>query len=416
VPSWLSLAGGPPEGPNGARGRLDVLDGGTVTVGGGDGFSQLVIGRDPGSDGKVRVAGNSQLTIRSNEARLYVGRDGLGTMVIESGSTVLVEASDGAPDAAGVQIAQRREADAAAGGSLRVDNATLIVRDDNGTFINVGTAGPGGLLVTNGGLVSIEGVESFLGIGRSGTGTLAVTGGGKVVMQNPDGDSNVFVAQAPSSIGTVIVDGAGSELDAGSFLAVGLDFDMTDGGTGTVSVRNGGVVRAAETRLGANGFLGANGTVVGDVVNQGGTVAPGLSPGTLTIDGNFVFETGILELEIGGSGVGEYDVLNVLGDASFLGGTILFSFVDGFLPETGDVFDVLLAAAISGLPNVTFDYAGLGDGFVFDFELGDDGLRFVALSGGDPIPTPELGALLLLLVGLVGLDGIARTRRATAPA
>lgn len=71
----------------------------------------------------------------------------------------------------------------------------------------------------------------------------------------------------------MIVDGAGSELNAGSLLAVGLGYDLTDGGTGTVSVRNGGVVRAAETRLGANGFLGGNGTVVGNVVSQGGTVA-----------------------------------------------------------------------------------------------------------------------------------------------
>ena len=71
----------------------------------------------------------------------------------------------------------------------------------------------------------------------------------------------------------------------------------TFGGAGQKEFRNvGGSLLVAAGRslsLGAlplqltGGVLGGDGTVIANVSNTGGTVAPGASPGTLTINGDY---------------------------------------------------------------------------------------------------------------------------------
>jgi len=89
------------------------------------------------------------------------------------------------------------------------------------------------------------------------------------------------------------------------------------------------------------GTLAGGGTVVGAVVN-GGVVAPGASPGLLTVTGNYTQSaSGALSIEIGGLAVGtEYDRLAVSGSVT-LGGTLSVELVDGFVPDPGDMFMVM---------------------------------------------------------------------------
>jgi len=84
-------------------------------------------------------------------------------------------------------------------------------------------------------------------------------------------------------------------------------------GAGTLNINNqltsgGGTVNAAA------GVIGGSGTIGGGLTNSGATVAPGNSPGILTIDGNYTQTAGTLALEIGGLMPGEeHDKLVVLG-------------------------------------------------------------------------------------------------------
>ena len=96
------------------------------------------------------------------------------------------------------------------------------------------------------------------------------------------------------------------------------------------------------------GRLSAN-TVDFDLVVMGGTLAPGDSPGTTTINGNYEQQAaGTLEIEIGGTTAGsEFDMLAITGSTT-LAGTLdvsLFDLGGGlFSPSAGDTFEILTAA------------------------------------------------------------------------
>ena len=103
----------------------------------------------------------------------------------------------------------------------------------------------------------------------------------------------------------------------------------------------------------AGGTLGGNGRVDGVVNNIGGTVAPGVSPGRLTIDGDFTQgEEGTLAIEIAGlnnPGTG-FDRLDISGNAA-LGGVLNVTNINGFTPDADDFVVALTAGSITG----TFD-------------------------------------------------------------
>jgi hypothetical protein len=71
------------------------------------------------------------------------------------------------------------------------------------------------------------------------------------------------------------------------------------------------------------GSLGGVGTIAGDLINSAGTVAPGNSPGILTISGSYTQgASSTLAVELAGTTLGtQYDQLDVSGTAT-LGGTL----------------------------------------------------------------------------------------------
>jgi len=402
-------------GADNALGTLNVDDG-NVVINSDTADSALSIGRNLGDQGFATLTNGSNLTVSgATTARIFVGVDGSGDFKVLSGSTVLVQNS---PDTdididAGIQVSRDGNADGLAGaGSFLVDDATVTV--EAGTaFINVGSEGLGEMAVRNGGIVNVQGGDGFgfIGVGRDGNGTLVIESGGQVNVSGSSDDVSVFVAEGADSIGTLIVDGPGSRLDAGNYLGVGIKFDLaTSSGTGTVSVRNGGVIKAAETYIGSNGFLGGNGTIESSIFNLGGTVDPGLSPGVLTIDGDYTQSDGVMHIEIAGLLTGQHDVLVVDGLAEFTGGSILFSFLDDFLPKAGDTIEFLVANALVGLENVLFQYAGVGPGFQFQVLSDPDGLSFVAVNDATSVPEPATA--LLLAAGPVGVVVAMRRRLA----
>ncbi len=119
--------------------------------------------------------------------------------------------------------------------------------------------------------------------------------------------------------------------------------------SGRTSVHAGAQLSSQLPVLINGGVLGGTGTVAAPVVNSGGTVSPGLSPGTLTINGPFNQSQGggTLEIELAGPAQALRDLLVVNGPAT-LGGTLRVSLLDGYSPALGDTFTILTAASIQG--------------------------------------------------------------------
>ncbi|BCM88618.1 hypothetical protein IAD21_00459 [Abditibacteriota bacterium] len=108
---------------------------------------------------------------------------------------------------------------------------------------------------------------------------------------------------------------------------------------GVLSVEDATGVNGDGTLDVAGGVLNGIGTIDGNVLNSGGHVAPGHSPGTITINGNFTqTANGVLDMEIGGTDPGtSYDQILVNGTA-YLDGTLDWVRWQGFVPSNGDVY------------------------------------------------------------------------------
>jgi hypothetical protein len=97
------------------------------------------------------------------------------------------------------------------------------------------------------------------------------------------------------------------------------------------------------------GVLRGGGQITATVTNTGGTVAPGTSPGVLTISGNYTQGPGgTLAVEVAGTTPGtQFDRLVVSGTAS-LDGTLAVSGGSGFTPGLTDEYEVLTAGSRTG--------------------------------------------------------------------
>ena len=255
---------------------------------------------------------------------------------------------------------------------------------DNISFSNVGTleiAADGPLTVNNSnfeniGIITAKGrlelgsaiVGGFKNSGRvEARSEIRLLNGASVVndgiydMQPGAGRQAVLQGSTGAPRESFINNGRFMTTTAGKSFFVDIDFTNR----GSLEIRDGGtLVVGSGTRLENFGTILGNGTLLlaAQFINHG-TIAPGLSPGKLIINGSFVNASdGVLDLEIASASV--FDVLEFTANSTVkLGGKLRLHLLDGFVPTVGEEFTFLNYSSFSG----AFDSVEL---------VGFDGARF----------------------------------------
>jgi fibronectin-binding autotransporter adhesin len=128
--------------------------------------------------------------------------------------------------------------------------------------------------------------------------------------------------------------------------------------------------------VGKGGTLKGTGTVATTVVDKGGTIAPGLSPGCLNTGDLTVL--GSFEAEIGGTtACTGYDQIKVTGAVDVTNGTLNTSLYNGFKPAAGQTYTII---SNDGADAVTGTFTGLAEGATFNL---NGNVFKISYKGGD---------------------------------
>lgn len=302
----LNVLGGGSLNTNGTfRAGVEAGSTGTVTV---DGTGSKV---DTGDFAHIGFSGDGNLNVTNGgvfeSTRLFSSHLVGSTSMIEvngAGSRIDLFGADGNGNGP-IALIGREGAS-----TMNVTNGATVNMDPNGAAV---TGLPGGLLIGGAtgstgaadGTVNVDGSGSAINIanqnasiqvGRNATGKLNLTDGGKVT--NAPGDALAIVGRTALSTGTVLVSGAGSEFQAGSDLFIGTDVDLTTrtilagGGSGTVTVEDGGALSSRRIFLENGSFDVTSGGTVGGRLAILGSEAGVTSEMTVTGAGSRLDLTG----------------------------------------------------------------------------------------------------------------------------
>ncbi|MFO0880916.1 MAG: autotransporter-associated beta strand repeat-containing protein [Gemmataceae bacterium] len=258
------------------------------------------------------------------------------------------------------------------------------------------TAGTSDLLVFNGGVLRYTGT-SVSGINRTftilaGGGTLDVTQPGTTLELS---DASGVGASTGTGGGLLTLTGAGSGT-LNQVLDAGLTGGLTKTGNGTWTLGRTnlytGLTTISTGRLHVDGsiignvtiasgaFLGGSGTVGGSV-SGAGSIAPGSSPGILTVGA--LASVGSVVVELNGLTVGtQYDQLQVNGAVNLTGTTLTLAL--GIAPTVGQQFTVLARNAVGP---ITGTFVGLAEGATFTVSSTTFQITYQGGDGNDVVLT-----------------------------
>lgn len=238
----------------------------------------------------------------------------------------------------------------------------------------------------------------------------------------PNGTRTIHVADSPNGIdlkilgnpigtGTIVKDGAGTLLsDAVWSQSGGIVLNQGVLQLGNSSAVNNGVV-VNGGRLAGTGSLGS-------ALLNGGTIAPGASPGILFDQGPLTFgaPAAAFEVEINGTTAGTgYDQISVSGPVSLGGATL--NVIGNIIPAVNTQFTII---SNTGAGAVAGQFAGLGEGAIFQANNGElFRINYNAGAGGNDVvltalgatPVPTMPQWLLLIVAGGSLVLVARRLR-----
>jgi len=354
----------------------------TINVGGLANAPDVLVGSNTGTNLLLLTGAGSTLTVAK---ALKVGNTGIGQLTIKQGARVVLTGTYSEPEYAETGLCWAG-ANAGATGTISVDGAGSALLGMNG-FLNLGLVAKGILAVTGGGEVNFAAISVVGGQNRSSSAT--ISGAGSVVRARDSlGIGRPFAGPESDEVAVT----AGGLLQSKSTLGVGR--------TGVLSLSGGSAVVGQTSEAPIPGsvlianlgrfYLG--GRLIGSVlVRQGGVFLPGFSPGKAMIEGNLTLAVGTgLEMELGGTGVGEgFDQIDATGTVT-LAGHLDIVFRDGFAPTNGQVFELVKGGSIlGGFSEVAVH--GLAPGFTYSLaNTGGNTLSLIATSAGVATTQPEL--------------------------
>ena len=243
----------------GTRGTINLNAGGTLQIGTGTTTGTLL-------GGTGNLTNNGTLIFKRSNASSHSG--------VLSGSGVLEKQGTGTLTLSGANTYS---------GGTKISAGTLAVGNAN-------ALGTGGLTV-NGGTLDLKGtgvsVSDLSGTSTSGVITSSVAAAVTLTASSASNSSFAGVIQNGSGTMSLAKGGSGTLTLTGTNTYSG----ATTVTAGLLTV-NGDISRSSLTTVGAGATLGGSGTIGALVVENGATIAPGNSPGTLWASGNVTWQAG----------------------------------------------------------------------------------------------------------------------------
>jgi hypothetical protein len=417
----LSEGGGLVFLSDGSTGTLTLtLSGGWVTGAGTVTVTGLLTWRAGAMTGPGRTLANGGMLIDSSFAVLFLdGRtlDNAGTatwtgqndLQAINGATVnnlagatfdfLSTASLGSPAAAAAFNNAGTLRRTGPGNSTTVIGAaftnTGTVEVQAGTLFFVGAFANFSGTTLTGGTYVVRDTVRFTGADvRTSAAALVLDGPGARVLDQSGGNALLNLSANAATGSLTLLNGrnlmvAGPFSNAGSVtVGAGCTFTISGGytQTGGSTTLGGGATLASVTPLGRGlvdidaGILSGSGTIDADVRNNG-EIDPGGTgaAGVLVITGDYTqTDSGVLNIELGGTDAGAYDQLLIGGQAT-LDGTLNVTLLGTYFPTPGDTFQVLtFGSHVNDF--ATRNLPDLGADLYLDYQLGDTGLTLVTSS------------------------------------
>jgi fibronectin-binding autotransporter adhesin len=201
------------------------------------------------------------------------------------------------------------------------------------------------------GTLVLTGANTNSGLTTISAGTLVLGGGGTSgsILGNVVNNGSFAVNRSDAYTFSGAISGSGSFVQMGTGTTI-LSANSTYTGTTTVNagtlIVNGSIANSAVT-VNSGATLAGTGTVGATTILSGGTLAPGNSPGTITVAGNLAFQSGAIYLVQVTPSIAS--ITNVTGTAS-LAGTVALRFSPGSFVRS---YRILSAAG--GLGGTTFN-------------------------------------------------------------
>lgn len=317
--------------------NIAVMTGTNTHSGGTDIQQGGIIVNSPAALGTGAVAlsgANTTLTVDYSGATnvaLNNQISGVGTLIKEGSGTVVMNAP-GNSYSGGTLIGAGR-----LGLNYGDSLGTGLVQINAGASLGLGdisyannTSGAGQIIKTSAGVTTLTGANTHTGgidiqagildvSGNAALGTGTVTIGGGANLRYTNASASTF-SNGLSGAGTFNKLGAGQLTFANNFTL------------GALSLQSGrtrmNVVGTTNVFVNSGATLDGTGRIIGNLTNSGGTIAPGNSIGTLTVQGNYTHNANsVLEIEF--DGAGNIDLLDVTGNATLNGGTLRFVSIGG---------------------------------------------------------------------------------------
>jgi hypothetical protein len=421
----------------------------TVGSAGGAGIGSEAVATANLTGGDINVFGGIRVAT-SNNSRGYLNINGPVTIVTGGDSSIGYQPNTGGTNCIGVMNMSA--------GSLQIGRTDVTNQSLTGRFV-IGDRGPGFLNMSGGSISVTRNIRVSSNIAAAGS-VITMTGG---TITTPNVEMRVSVPAVPDTqvMASIILDGPTASFvqttTAGStgatignsgnaLFEVRQGTALLGGGGSKIEVGNGSLttatinVKGGKLTLGGplnrasllsappaigltGGILEFNNTTTTAaqpfqadltnagskfVIKQGALQSVQVGSASPAIPANFAMSSGSWDLEIGNHSVTGADSFNVPnGTVALTGGTLNISYLSGYTPTAGDVFNIISSNSAPTLGAVTIAGSGSPNwslqtlGNIIQLKWNGAGSGSGSGLGASAVPEPSSVALILL--GVVAL-------------